>query len=805
MDRFQEQLQIEQQAHADGVSRALKELSEAIKQGRVADLPVGKQVVARAFSVASDAVAEKLMPGKAGMDRKYTKHLRNLGADLCAVIALRVVLQHTLNTEYQSSAAEVLSKLGLALETETLIKAMKEEKPWYVDRIREQIKKQCTSNTRHISNKFRTGAKDLGITDYIWEPLERVGTARLLLSCIYPLGLFEWDKKKLKNGKSVQVIVPSEELIKHVEHYSNHLKALVRYPVMVSPPLDWKDMYTGGYYSTEMNVLAPMMKLRPMPKEYRNWIVQHLREGLAEEVKEGLNKIQSVPYKVNTKVLDIAQQAILNPNGILGLPAHGGRPKPEFPFGEDFDKHNCTEEQQVVFAEWKRKAAEWYTVENTRVGRKMGVLAKLRELQKLRYRERWWCPVFLDWRGRVYFRSTLNPQSADVVKGCIDFANGKPLGKEGLFWLKVQVANCCGYDKTSFEDRVKWVEDHWDDIQNFLDHPLEVEPPDPDTAFTLLQAGYALQEALSLYDPTGYVCTVPVALDATCSGLQHYSAMLRDEVGGFYTNLVASNKDVKHDIYKAVADKAIELLPTMTDDPCIIDYWKRQGVSRSLAKRPTMTHVYSATLESCKMYVTSAAVEENLPLIDGYSYMRLCFPLAKALKKAVEVTVPKATEAMRYLKTLVLHSNKPLRWITPVGVPVINWTSKEETKQIKVSSLGLKTVFVGTFSKTYDRRKACTGISPNFIHSCDSTHLIKVVNAFDGQILPIHDSFATLPSDVGILHGTLVRTMSGLYENQQMLDILKVYNEFEELDDVVPPAQGSLDLEELKESTFAFC
>ena len=83
--------------------------------------------------------------------------------------------------------------------------------------------------------------------------------------------------------------------------------------------------------------------------------------------------------------------------------------------------------------------------------------------------------------------------------------------------------------------------------------------------------------------------------------------------------------------------------------------------------------------------------------------------------------------------------------------------------------------------------------------------MIKVVNAFEGQILPIHDSFATLPSDVGNLHSILVQTMSGLYENQQMLDILKVYNEFEELDDVAPPVQGSLNLEELKDSTFAFC
>ena len=39
-------------------------------------------------------------------------------------------------------------------------------------------------------------------------------------------------------------------------------------------------------------------------------------------------------------------------------------------------------------------------------------------------------------------------------------------------------------------------------------------------------------------NPEDYECRVPVALDATCSGLQHYSAMFRDSVGGYYTNLI---------------------------------------------------------------------------------------------------------------------------------------------------------------------------------------------------------------------------------------------------------------------------
>jgi len=32
---------------------------------------------------------------------------------------------------------------------------------------------------------------------------------------------------------------------------------------------------------------------------------------------------------------------------------------------------------------------------------------------------------------------------------------------------------------------------------------------------------------------TGYVSHMPVHFDATCSGLQHFSALLRDEEGAF--------------------------------------------------------------------------------------------------------------------------------------------------------------------------------------------------------------------------------------------------------------------------------
>jgi DNA-directed RNA polymerase len=47
-------------------------------------------------------------------------------------------------------------------------------------------------------------------------------------------------------------------------------------------------------------------------------------------------------------------------------------------------------------------------------------------------------PHNMDFRGRVYpIPPHLNHMGADINRGLLEFAEGKPLGKEGLFWLKV--------------------------------------------------------------------------------------------------------------------------------------------------------------------------------------------------------------------------------------------------------------------------------------------------------------------------------------------------------------------------------
>jgi hypothetical protein len=66
----------------------------------------------------------------------------------------------------------------------------------------------------------------------------------------------------------------------------------------------------------------------------------------------------------------------------------------------------------------------------------------------------------------------LNPQGSDLAKSLLTFAEGKPLGQAGWFWLAVHVANTFGNDKCSLEDRAQWTKDNFDRLVSMANDPL---------------------------------------------------------------------------------------------------------------------------------------------------------------------------------------------------------------------------------------------------------------------------------------------------------------------------------------------
>ena len=95
------------------------------------------------------------------------------------------------------------------------------------------------------------------------------------------------------------------------------------------------------------------------------------------------------------------------------------------------------------------------------------------------------------------------------------------------------------------------------------------------------------------------------------------------------------------------------------------------------------------------------------------------------------------------------------------------------------------------------------GISPNFVHSLDASHMALIIDDWHGEFGAVHDSFSTHACDVEEL---LVKT------KQHFMDIYEVDNFFDYIreqltnntDDVEQPSLGSLDITEVYDSDYFF-
>src|SRR5262249_28255918 len=155
-------------------------------------------------------------------------------------------------------------------------------------------------------------------------------------------------------------------------------------------------------------------------------------------------------------------------------------------------------------------------------------------------------PHNVDFRGRAYpIPVYLQPQGNDIQKGLLMFSRGKALGtQEAADWLAIHGANCLAdapggqkLDKLPLKDRVGWIKDHTKEISEVARGPLEHRWwTKADLPFCFLAFCFEWAD----YQDKGleFVSHLPVAMDGSCNGLQHFSALLRDEKTGREVNLI---------------------------------------------------------------------------------------------------------------------------------------------------------------------------------------------------------------------------------------------------------------------------
>ena len=117
----------------------------------------------------------------------------------------------------------------------------------------------------------------------------------------------------------------------------------------------------------------------------------------------------------------------------------------------------------------------------------------------------------------------------------------------GREYLKIDIANHMGLDKSSWSDRLYWFADNESNLESMIQN---AEEP------ALFYAGVKAYRDVQAGVPIGYM----ISLDATSSGLQILAALTGDRSAAQLCNVVSTGKreDAYTNIYQMMVDRLNE-------------------------------------------------------------------------------------------------------------------------------------------------------------------------------------------------------------------------------------------------------
>ena len=588
---------------------------------------------------------------------------------------------------------------------------------------------------------------------------------------------------------------------------------------MVVPPLQWAKGQRGGYRYA-------MREGRALVRGAQGEITARIENTEMPVVFSAVNAIQNTAWKINPFVLAAVAAIHESGGGVAGIASLENEELPAKP--EDI------EENEEARRDWRKRS---HVVRQRNVQRGVKALEFIRVFDTARMlakEDAFFFPHNLDFRGRMYpVTNYITPQGDDLSRGLLTFAQGKPmLDDTAVRYLAQHGANCLDtspegikLSKASIAERVEWIEAHTEEIAAVVSDPMThtwwTKAEDP---FQFL--AFCEQWTNWKREGIGYVCALPVAIDGSCNGLQHFSAMLRDEVGAKAVNVTPNQ--LPEDIYQLVANTVLDLLQNIVatgeehkQKTALL--WLSSGlVNRKITKRPTMTFPYGSKqfgFQSQILHFLQHEDPERWPAIREHFNNDIVGPadmLAKCIWDAVTATVGGAAEGMAWLQKaarVVTKGGKALEWIVPsTGFPVKQEYYVMAKSQITTMIAG-KVVKPTVYTPTPDieKHKQANAVAPNVVHSLDAAALVHTIKqAMDEGVesfAAVHDSYATVPADMAVLANAARMSFVKLYSSHNVIQ--QLYEQFAAQappDKKVPkpPALGQLDVNAVMASEYFF-
>jgi DNA-directed RNA polymerase len=350
------------------------------------------------------------------------------------------------------------------------------------------------------------------------------------------------------------------------------------------------------------------------------------------------------------------------------------------------------------------------------------VICEARELAKL---ERFYFPVHLDFRGRLYQDGGVLTYtgSGDYARGLLEFADGEFVDANGIKWLAWHMAQMWGgKDYLPLGDGSRWLRKAPALVRRWREakHPVQF-----------------LAAALALVDASeGRPVHLPVRVDATCSGLQHLAMLSADTDLAQLVNLWGDyHGDRRGMNWLEIEDPDLNFYNVVAN---------HTGFSRDEVKAVIVPMLYGAGEE------TSGA---DLAVQRGKRASGRQLRDARTIRTVAEEHAPRAFALLRWFgKAAEVHNSAdaPVRWTVPSGFEVIqdyryvekNPTRKDRQVQIKVN--GRRVSLVKRFyTSLLNKPQQAISLPSSLVHSLDAALLAEIVAGSRIEQWGVaHDAFA---------------------------------------------------------------
>lgn len=698
------------------------------------------------------------------------QYLEQIEPEAAAAIALKLTFDKVFSPKDRcNEIANVITSIGQALEQQAQLR-------WYEAQDRDlydRIKRQYWHSSCGTQQKATIARTMMNRHEYHWDNWGAINRAKLggwLLDCVMKAtGWFERVTVKRHNGTPT-LIVPSllfalqkEELMKDALMF-----APMAWPMLV-PPRDWSPIKPGGY------LLNEVMHGHEMVRRGDPTLIQGNTPLLF------LNKLQKTAYTLNEFIVGVAEELMERQYKVGKFIPIIELPLPNKPWD--------IADNEEARHDYRRQAAEVMNHNAASFKRSCRTRMTMETIKLFKEKDKFFLPWSFDYRGRTYpIPAFLTPQDTDFGKSLLKFAEPSFMTDEAEGWLAFQVATTYGLDKATMQERQDWVAANHDLISRVATAPLVhlAEWEGADEPWQFLAACEEFNACV--IECTRSWTNLPVAVDATCSGLQILAGLARDQSTAKLVNVFPSEQP--QDAYKVVAETAKPKLPNHL--AALLD--------RKVTKRTVMTIPYNATQHSNRAYIREALKEKGAEFTPDELTQ-----IVSAVREAMYEVVPGPMRVMDWIKKEVGAAFKRgvdhLVWETPSGFIVKQNRRKYKHKRVELEILGTCKIKLADSPKGPDVAGHKSSTAPNLIHSLDASILHRAFLKFNAPFTVIHDSVLCRATDMGTLNRVVRETYYEIFsESNPLLDFAQAIGAETE-----PPIIGDLDLESVLESTYFFC